>query len=87
MYIYYSWIDSFLFITRGVESFAMKAAAIIMLFIAFLAPELLAQTQTNPGAHQPYEIQISAGVAEKLLVHKVEIICPRIPMAARVTGT
>jgi protein TonB len=61
--------------------------ALYIVFSAILIPGLLAQTQANPGAPQPYEIQISSGVAEKLLIHKAEIICPRIPMAARVTGT
>jgi protein TonB len=65
----------------------MKIAPCFVLFSAFLVPGLLAQTQANSSPPQPYEIQISAGVAEKLLIHKAEIICPRIPMAARVTGT
>jgi protein TonB len=65
----------------------MKAAVCIVLFSAIIAPGLLAQTQANSSVSQSYQFQISSGVAEKLLIHKAEIICPRIPMAARVTGT
>jgi hypothetical protein len=71
----------------GVESVAMKTIASVVLLLVILAPGLHAQTQANSGVPQPYEIQISAQVAEKLLIHKAEIICPRIPMAARVTAT
>jgi len=35
----------------------------------------------------PHKVHMSPEVAEKFLIHKVEIICPRIPMAARVTAT
>jgi protein TonB len=65
----------------------MKNTAYFILLSMILAPGLLAQTHANPGAPQPYQLQISAGVAEKLLIHKAEIICPRIPMAAHVIGT
>jgi protein TonB len=67
----------------------MKTAFCIVLLSAILAPCLHAQTQTPHAATpQPCEIQISAGVAEKLLIHKVEPdACPHIAMAARVIGT
>jgi TonB family protein len=72
----------------GVESFAMKIRARFLLFSAILASNLLAQTNPRPTTQQPYEIQISSGVAEKLLIHKVEPdACPHIAMAARVIGT
>ncbi len=64
----------------------MKAACLVLLS-AILVSGLFAQTKGNSGTPPPYEIQISAQVAEKLLIHKAEIICPRIPMAARVTAT
>jgi protein TonB len=66
----------------------MKTAAYFVLLSAILAPGLLAQTQSNSAAIPAgMEIRISPGVAEKLLIHKAEIICPRIPMAAHVIGT
>jgi protein TonB len=72
----------------GVQSVAMKAACVVLLS-AILATGLLAQTQASPASTPaPHEIQISAGVAEKLLIHKVDLdACPHIGMAARVTGT
>ena len=65
----------------------MKTAACFALLSAILAPGLLARTQASSSSTQaPYEIQISAGVAEKLLIHKVEIRYP--PRAgSRVSGT
>jgi protein TonB len=67
----------------------MKTAACFALLSAILAPGLLARTQASSSSTQaPYEIQISAGVAEKLLIHKVDPdTCTHIAMAARVTGT
>jgi protein TonB len=66
----------------------MKALAYAALLSAILAPSLLAQTQVNSAPTPPlHNIRISAGMAEKLLIHKAEIICPHIAMAARVTGT
>jgi protein TonB len=66
----------------------MKNIARFVLLIAMLAPGLFAQTKMSSTAPaRPEQIDISAGVAEKLLVHKSDIICPRIPMAARVKAT
>jgi protein TonB len=67
----------------------MKTLAWFVLLFAISAPGLLAQAKTSSAAPpQPYEIQISSVVAEKLLVHKVEPdACPHVAMAARVTGT
>jgi len=52
-----------------------------------LASGLIAQTQANPAKRHPSAIKISSGVAEKLLAHKADIICPRIAMPAHVIGT
>lgn len=71
----------------GVESVAMKAIACLVLFLPVVAPGLFAQTNARPSTEQPYEVQISAGVAEKLLIHKADIICPRIAMPAHVIAT
>jgi protein TonB len=50
-------------------------------------PGLLAQTQAHPAAiPAPHHIQISAKVAEKLLLHKVKICYPQVA-GSRVTGT
>lgn len=66
----------------------MKTAPCFALFSAILASGLCAQTQAPPAATPPpHHIRISAKVAEKMLIHKAEIICPRIPMAAHVIGT
>jgi protein TonB len=63
----------------------MKTLACFVLLSAILVPGLLAQTQANSGTQQPYEIQISAGVAEKLLIHKVEPVWSQTAMEARGT--
>jgi protein TonB len=67
----------------------VKTAACFVLLSAALTTPLLAQTQASPAsAPTPNQLQISAGVAEKLLVHKVAPdTCAHIAMAARVTGT
>jgi len=64
----------------------MKTAACLVLTSAILSIGLFAQT--NPTKYYPYELNISPGVAEKLLVHKVDPdACPHIAMAAHVIGT
>jgi protein TonB len=66
----------------------MKIFTWFVIFSAILAPGLFAQTKANSvTTPQPLYIRISAEVAEKLLIRKAEIICPRIPMAARITAT
>jgi hypothetical protein len=60
----------------------MKNTAYFILLSTILAHGLLAQTHANSSAPQPYQLQISAGVAEKLLIHKAEIVCPRFPSSA-----
>jgi hypothetical protein len=69
-----------------VESLAMKTPACFVLTWAILSINLFAQTNRTTGL--PYEINISSGVAEKLLIHKVDPdACPHIAMAAHVIGT
>jgi protein TonB len=59
-----------------------------VLLVATLAPALPAQTQGNSATTpSTRSLRISAKEAEKLLVHKADIICPRIPMAARIKAT
>lgn len=65
----------------------MKPHVCFVLHSAILVPFMLAQTRPHSAAHQPYEIQISASVAERLLLHKPDLICPHIAMAAQLTGT
>jgi protein TonB len=66
----------------------MKIFACIVLLSAILVSGLLAQAGANSAAKlQPEQIGIASGVAEKLLIHKADIICPRVPMAARVMAT
>jgi len=71
----------------------MKTAVCLILPLAIFALGLHAQKQvSSPSTTQPYEIKyeinISPGVAEKLLIHKVDPdACPHIAMAARVIGT
>jgi len=65
----------------------MRAVSCFVLLSAILAPSLSAQTKAPSDARPPYEINISAGVAEKLLTHKEPVACPHISMAARITGT
>jgi protein TonB len=68
----------------------MKALAGFVLLSAILAPSLFGQTtQTSPAATPPpHLIRISAKVAEKLLLQKVEICYdPSHAWASRVSGT
>jgi outer membrane biosynthesis protein TonB len=67
----------------------MKTAACFVLLSATLISGLLAQTQTPPAGIPPtHLIRISAKVAKKLLLQKVEICYdPRRAWASRVTGT
>ena len=75
-------------VRSGVESVAMKTAACFVLLEAILAPGLLAQIKAGAATTPPqHSIRVSPAVAEKLLLHKADIICPRIPMAARVKAT
>jgi hypothetical protein len=71
----------------GVESPAMNISAFILVLSAILASGLFAQTNARPTTQQPYEIQISSGVAEELLVSKADVVCPRMAMPPRITGT
>jgi hypothetical protein len=64
----------------------MKAVACFLLCSAILAPGLLAQTPSSTTM-PPHHIRISAKVAEKLLLHKVEVCYPPSTYASRVTGT
>jgi protein TonB len=63
----------------------MKAATCLVLLSVILAPGLLAQTQAKSSPPQPYQIEISAGVAEKLLIHKVAPVLSQAAMEARGT--
>jgi len=65
----------------------MKTVASFVLLSAILAAGLLAQTDTSSvTTPEPAKFQISAAVAKKLLIHKVEIRYP--PRAgSRVSGT
>jgi protein TonB len=67
----------------------MKTVACFVLFSAILAAGLVAQAQTPPAGIPPtHLIRISAKVAEKLLLHKVEICYPPgITYTSRVIGT
>jgi TonB family protein len=85
--------ESFLIYLGGGESLDMKTAVCLILPLAIFALGLHAQKQvSSPSTTQPYEIKyeinISPGVAEKLLIHKVDPdACPHIAMAAHVIGT
>ena len=66
----------------------MKIFACFVLLSVILVSSMVAQAKAaSAAAPQPYEIQISAGVAEKLLIHKADFACPHGGMFARVTGT
>jgi outer membrane biosynthesis protein TonB len=67
----------------------MKTVACFVLLSAIFAPSLFGQTQAAPAATPPpHLIRISAKVAEKLLLQKVEICYdPRRAWASRVSGT
>ncbi|MGD0940822.1 MAG: energy transducer TonB [Terracidiphilus sp.] len=65
----------------------MKTIVCLLLSFAIKANFLLAQSQATSRTEQPFEVQILRGVAEKLLVHKADVICPRIAMPAHVIGT
>jgi protein TonB len=63
----------------------MKIFACFVFLSVFLAPGLLAQTQANSKLPQPYQFQIAAGVAEKLLIHKVAPVLSQAAMEAHGT--
>jgi protein TonB len=78
----------------------MRTAACFVLISAILAPGLLAQTQVSTAkAKEPTSsfckkvenesqyTSISAGVAEKLLIQKVDPAWKHLPMEGRVSGT
>jgi protein TonB len=66
----------------------MKATACIVALAAILVVCQVAPGQAPASAAQtPYEIRVSPEVAEKLLIHKADIICPRVAMPARVMAT
>lgn len=65
---------------------AMKAVAFLFLLSAILAPGLIAQTKSPSAKTSPRVIRISPGIAEKLLIHKVELVYPHAP-GSRVQGT
>jgi hypothetical protein len=62
----------------------MKTASFLILLSAILCPVLFAQTHPNSGTQQPSEIHISADVAQKLLIHKAELQCPKVSMPPRI---
>jgi protein TonB len=65
----------------------MKTASWLIALSAILIPGLSAQTHSNSGTQQPFEIQISAAVAQTLLIHKAPLQCPKIVMPPRIMGT
>jgi outer membrane biosynthesis protein TonB len=65
----------------------MNTSACFFLLSAILAPGLLAQANARPNTQQQFEIQISSGVAEKRLVHKANVVCPRMAMPPRIKAT
>ncbi|MFY9855231.1 MAG: energy transducer TonB [Terracidiphilus sp.] len=65
----------------------MKISACFVLLSAVFCVSLPGQAQENSGQRQPFEFQISRGVAEKLLIHKADIVCPRMVMPPRIKAT
>jgi protein TonB len=64
----------------------MKIAACFVLLAGILAPCLIAQTREPSSiTPPPHLLRISAGVAEKLLIHKVEPVLSLAAMEARGT--
>lgn len=70
-----------------VQFFGMKASATLFALTLLLPPTSSPQTPANPSSNQLHQIQISADVAQKLLIHKAELQCPKIEMPPRITGT
>jgi outer membrane biosynthesis protein TonB len=66
----------------------MKASIVLFVLAALLASTVHAQTQPSSGVlpHR-VDVHISPGVAEKLLIHKAELQCPKIAMPPRITCT
>ncbi|MDR3754948.1 MAG: energy transducer TonB [Terracidiphilus sp.] len=66
----------------------MRASSVLFILFAILPSTTSAQTQPKSHAVRPeIELNISSGVAEKLLIHKAELQCPKIAMPPRITGT
>jgi len=64
----------------------MKTVAWFFLLSALLAPGLIAQTKSPFAKTPPRVIRISPEIAEKLLIHKVEIVYP-LMAEPRIQGT
>jgi outer membrane biosynthesis protein TonB len=71
----------------GVQFFGMKASAILFALTLLVPPTSSPQTSANPSSNQLHQIQISADVAQKLLIHKAELQCPKLAMPPRFTAT
>jgi hypothetical protein len=72
----------------GVESLAMKACTALLALAILVAPILPAQTQPNSRpVPQGFEVYIVPAVAEKLLIHKANIVCPHSDAAASFVAT
>ena len=64
----------------------MKTVVSLALLPVIAAHTLSAQAPASSNSQQP-EIQISHDVAEKLLIHKADLVCHQTGMAARFTAT
>ena len=72
----------------GLESCAMKAIACFAALSIILQTVSLGQTGScSVTGLPPHRVRVSPELADKLIIHKAEIVCPRVVMPARVTGT
>ncbi|MDR3772919.1 MAG: energy transducer TonB [Terracidiphilus sp.] len=66
----------------------MRTIAILALLSAMATSGLLAQTDTCCIIHpMPHRVRVSAELAEKMLIHKADLVSQSAAMPARVTGT
>jgi len=65
----------------------MKTASCLIVLSTILTPGLSAQTHSSSSTQQPFEIRLSAAVAQSLLIHKAPLQCPKMTMPPRITGT
>jgi protein TonB len=66
--------------------FPMKCLLLVSLLV-FLGFGFVAKTDSQVFAPEPTKVRINAELAEKLLLKKAPLACPKVAMPARATGT
>jgi protein TonB len=66
----------------------MKTIACLVLICAISTHGLLAQKDAGfVTLPVPHRVRVSAELADKMLIHKADLVCPKVAMPARFIGT